>query len=181
VNGTATVVINEVAWMGTECSAYDEWVELYNMTESPVDIADWSFYGIHSGECLNVSEFAVATGESTVIAAGDYLILGNSFDIFNSGATVHLATTAVQLTNTGGQIILYDAADCAGDIVDIAGTGGEWPAGRVDPYITMERIWASLCGNNAYNWADFEGTPIASDACDLDVNGSPEVKNSVTP
>jgi hypothetical protein len=168
------VIINEVAWMGTECSGYDEWIELYNISEDPVDIASWSIYGIKSGACLNISDFAVATGESTVIAAGDYLVLGNSFDIFNSGATVHLATSAVQLTNTGGQIILYDAVDCAGNVVDIAGTGGEWPAGKGNPdYIAMERVFPELCGDNAYNWVDFDGMPIASDACDLDVNGSP--------
>ena len=36
-----TVVINEVAWMGTEAAARDEWIELYNNTTSTIDITGW--------------------------------------------------------------------------------------------------------------------------------------------
>jgi hypothetical protein len=37
------VVISEVAWMGTTESANDEWIELYNNSETPHDVGDWSF------------------------------------------------------------------------------------------------------------------------------------------
>jgi hypothetical protein len=32
------VVISEVAWMGTQASANDEWIELYNTTSAPIDL-----------------------------------------------------------------------------------------------------------------------------------------------
>lgn len=39
---SGSVVINEIAWMGTRASASDEWIELYNNTDQDIDLADWS-------------------------------------------------------------------------------------------------------------------------------------------
>lgn len=38
---SARVVINEIAWMGTNTSASDEWIELHNTGTSSVDVTDW--------------------------------------------------------------------------------------------------------------------------------------------
>ncbi|MCK9401751.1 MAG: lamin tail domain-containing protein, partial [Bacteroidales bacterium] len=38
---TASVVINEVAWMGTAESANNEWLELKNQSEAEIDLAGW--------------------------------------------------------------------------------------------------------------------------------------------
>ncbi len=35
------IVINEIAWMGTEASANDEWIELYNRTNVDIDVSGW--------------------------------------------------------------------------------------------------------------------------------------------
>lgn len=35
------VVINEIAWMGTEISYNDEWIELYNNSNSPINLEGW--------------------------------------------------------------------------------------------------------------------------------------------
>ena len=36
-----TIIINEIAWMGTEASANDEWIELYNKTDKIVNLDGW--------------------------------------------------------------------------------------------------------------------------------------------
>ena len=36
------VVINEVAWMGTNASAYHEWIELHNTTGAAIDLTSWT-------------------------------------------------------------------------------------------------------------------------------------------
>jgi len=36
-----TIVINEIAWMGTTKSVNDEWIELYNYGESPINLNGW--------------------------------------------------------------------------------------------------------------------------------------------
>ena len=38
-----TVVINEIAWMGTSATnSSDEWIELYNNSSTSIDLADWT-------------------------------------------------------------------------------------------------------------------------------------------
>jgi hypothetical protein len=180
-SSTGPVVINEVAWMGSLFWWFDEWIELHNISDEEVDIASWSVYGLQDGACLNISAFAVNPLSSTVIPPGGYLIIGDNFTIFRNGTKVDLANHAVHLKNAGGQIVLYDAPDCTGNVVDVANDGGPWYAGGVFPYKTMERIWPHLTGVSKWNWHDFIGTPFEKDRWCFDINGSPRIKNSVTP
>ena len=41
---SAKVVINEVAWMGTEESYSDEWIELYNNSTNTVNLEGWKIF-----------------------------------------------------------------------------------------------------------------------------------------
>ena len=36
------VIISEVAWGGTAANANDEWIELYNTTNVPIDLSGWT-------------------------------------------------------------------------------------------------------------------------------------------
>ena len=36
-----TIVINEIAWMGTTEQWQNEWIELYNPTDSPILLNSW--------------------------------------------------------------------------------------------------------------------------------------------
>lgn len=38
------IVINEIAWMGTENSANDEWIELFNKTEKDISLEGFSLF-----------------------------------------------------------------------------------------------------------------------------------------
>ena len=38
---SGSIIINEVAWMGTLASSDDEWMELYNPGSTPVDLQNW--------------------------------------------------------------------------------------------------------------------------------------------
>ncbi len=38
---TGKVIINEIAWAGTEANPADEWIELRNVGSAPVDLTDW--------------------------------------------------------------------------------------------------------------------------------------------
>ena len=39
---SSNIIINEVAWMGTTASANSEWIELYNPSNSEVDLTGWT-------------------------------------------------------------------------------------------------------------------------------------------
>ncbi|MEA3345540.1 MAG: lamin tail domain-containing protein [Chloroflexota bacterium] len=95
------VVINEIAWMGTKASYSDEWIELKNNTDSPIDIGSWSIYGADTGECLNFSD---ADGYiTTTVPANGYLIYAShADDIKDSGGTniVDIWDATIIMNNT---------------------------------------------------------------------------------
>ncbi len=166
----ADVVINEIAWGGTAASTSDEWIELYNATEAPVDLTGW----------------VLAFGETTIdlggeangtIEAGGYFLLERTddgtvpdvvADVLYAG-TLPNAGTAIELRNAAGEIV---------DRVDASEVG--WPAGTtgdaVPPYASMERVdpfsesaaWASNDGR-IRNGTDANGDPL---------NGTPGQENS---
>ena len=180
------VVINEIAWMGTEASSSDEWMELYNTTDSPIDISTWSIYGADTGEILNFSEADGST--STTIPVNGYLIYANSeTSVKNSGGgnIVDIWDTSIGMNNSSpGQVVLYDAQDGGGNTIDIANqTTGDWFAGdnsSADSRYSMERLHPAIPGSNESSWDTNDGITInGQDAGGNPINGTPKAENSV--
>ena len=68
---TATVLINEIAWMGTTESHLCNWIEFYNTGDSSVDLEDWTLL-------INDTARPFADGEGgtgTIIPAAGYFVL----------------------------------------------------------------------------------------------------------
>nr|NQU89031.1 lamin tail domain-containing protein [Bacteroidota bacterium] len=64
--GSGEVVINEIAWMGTEASHTDEWIELYNTTGEDIELEGWT---------LNAEDGSPEiTLANTISANGFYLL-----------------------------------------------------------------------------------------------------------
>ncbi len=176
------VAINEVAWMGTQASAFDGWIELYNPTDADVDLANWSIFGAETGNCLN---FGAADGAATtVIPAEGYLIYANhADDVQTDDGTnvVDVWDATVGLNDTDpGALALYDAPDCQGSAVDAVNEdGGDWPAGDSGTHATMERKDPTHAGTDA-NWATHDGSARnGQDADDNPIRGTPKAQNSV--
>ncbi|MBS3735791.1 lamin tail domain-containing protein [Candidatus Bipolaricaulota bacterium] len=178
------LVITEIAWMGTEASYADEWIELYNTTGSSVDLDGWSLYGASSGECLNFSDADGST--TTIVEPYDYLIYAaHQGDLKNeSGANlVDIWDSTISLSNSSpGELILYDSSNCTGDVVDRANQpDGPWLAGDNSEKRTMERGNYSGSGTDTDNWEDNDPA-VSSTGLDEDGNqikGTPGTKNSV--
>jgi|GEM_PF-2045509 len=178
------VVINEIAWMGTEASYSDEWMEFYNRSGETVDLKGWSIYGASSGECLN---FSAADDASTMkIAPHEYLLYGaHQGDIRSGNGTklIDIWDASIGLSNSSpGQVILYEEKDCSGNKVDTAnGTDGDWFAGNSEENKTMERISPCDSGTDPDNWGTNDPA-VASNGVDAGGNkikGTPKAKNSV--
>lgn len=171
----ASVVINEIAWMGTATSTTDEWIELYNNTAGPIDLSGWkigigddSFY---IDPALNV----LANATTTIPALGFYLIerksgkktASNILDAEGNPLADMLAGFGNGLNNNGEILELFDAAGNLADKVDCEkqeGTCKKWFAGdnSTGSKRTMERIDPGKSGADASNWKDSEkpgGTP----------------------
>ncbi|NDI34497.1 phospholipase D-like domain-containing protein [Chengkuizengella sediminis] len=131
------VVINEIAWMGTNISSNDEWIELYNNTNSPISLDGWSLNAIDGTPSIQLSG---------TIAANDYLLLERTDDFTVPNITADIIYTGA-LSNTRENLELRDEKNNLVDVVD------DWYAGDNNTKTTMERI-NSNSASIASNWSN---------------------------
>ncbi|TGB02436.1 phospholipase D-like domain-containing protein [Halobacillus salinus] len=149
---TKSVVISEVAWMGTDVSYNDEWMELHNTTTSDISLDGWT---------LNAQDGTPAISLSGTIPAGGYYLLERTDDTTVSGAEADLIY-AGSLSNSGENLELRQDTQVI-DSVD------QWYAGDNTTKATMERIDVEADGTLSSSWATATstytgglGTPVAS-------------------
>lgn len=106
----ASLTISEIAWMGTEDSANDEWIELYN-DGNELSVEGWQLL---DGKGLEID----LTG---TISANSHVVLERTDDTSAPGVAFLLYTGA--LSNTGSTLQLYDAD---GALVDQVAGGEDW-------------------------------------------------------
>ena len=169
------IVINEVAWAGTATSTSDEWVELYNPTDSAVDLSGWSL-------TFDDNTIDLGVAVNTIVESGEYFLLERTNDETVSDVPADLTYTGA-LNNSE---VVLNLLDATGAVVDTANAGVEsgWAAGNNKegeiPYATMERI--DPAGPDvASNWASNNGLiTCGHDAAGEPINGTPRAKNSAT-
>ena len=177
-----SIVINEISWMGTKASSSDEWIEFYNTTSEDVDIINWSIFGAKTNECLN---FASGTFTTTNISAQGYLIYAHRKEAVkneNGQSIVDIWYDDIEMDNNSpDQLILYDAPNCQGDLIDVVGEiNGGWFFGNALTSISMERISATTTGATSTNWANNNLiTRNGLDAAGNPIFGTPKSQNSV--
>lgn len=166
------LVVNEVAWMGTEASATDEWIELFNPTSGAIDLTGWT---------LVMDGIPPVIALSGTIAAKGFFLLERTDDNTVKDVVADQIYTGA-LLNSGETLRLKDGFGNIIDTLDFAVTG--WPAGdngnNGDNKLTMERINA-LSGGGEANWANNDGiTRNGLDANNNPINGTPRALNSVS-
>ena len=107
----ASVIVNEIAWMGGVESANHEWIELYNSGGEAVVLDGWT---LDDGVNLSIS----LTG---LIPGSGYVVLERSSEE-SSPATAFLIYTGA-LVNTGATLTLKNAS---GQIMDQVAGGENW-------------------------------------------------------
>jgi len=159
----ASVVINEVAWMGTAYSPNDEWIELFNPGALARDLDGWT---------LRWNGHVVAL-EGNIPARG-YYVLERTDDSSVSGVKADVIYTG-SLRNAGEALELFDAH---GVLVDSAnGDGGPWPAGDNASKHAMARLDPGAPDHDD-NWGDATGeTHAARDAGGGWIVGTPGALN----
>lgn len=120
------VAINEVAWMGTENSYSDEWIELHN-DGAEVDLDDWK---------LIIKDKKEIKLEGKIKQDGYFLIeRTDDNSVFEIEADL-VASFGSGLNNSGGVLILENGD---GEEVDKIDATGGWPAGDNGEKKTMVR------------------------------------------
>ena len=162
------VVINEIAWSGTQASTSDEWIELYNFGSQSVDLSNWSISAVDGTPLITLSG---------TISPGNFFLLERSDDNTISNIAADQVYTG-SLGNSGESLSLQDSQ---GNLIDSVNLdGGDWPGGTSSSgnpqYATMERI---SIGENDSNWGTNNGiTRNGQDADGSPINGTPKSANS---
>ncbi|OAD22339.1 phospholipase D/competence protein ComEA helix-hairpin-helix domain protein [Candidatus Thiomargarita nelsonii] len=155
-----TIAINEIAWMGTTTHYNDEWIELYNYGNSPINLEGWKLIVYKNEGGWKKWE----TPLSGQIKGGQFLILRkvdnqkrvslkrwNGKTFFNG----ELRNEGIQQKKVSLQLMYKEQVI---DQVD------RWYAGSTNKnekprhYSTMARKKPTVAGNNPSNWCTASGS-----------------------
>jgi len=175
------VVINEVAWAGTQDHSSDEWIELYNNTDYDISLNNW---------ILEAEDGAPYLPLSGVIKAKDYYLIERSDDETISDIPADLVTPfsgagkSSGLSNRGEVLILsYKQDGEATTTVDKTPlpNNRRWVGGSTYLSQTMERRYALVSGEDSANWGTNNRLIIKGKNIDGQrIMGTPKVRNSVS-
>jgi hypothetical protein len=158
-----SVVVNEVAWMGTLHSATDEWIELFNNTADPVSLDGWRLF--------DDNDLDVAL--SGVITPRGYHLLERTDDTTISDVAADQVYHG-SLLDAGESLTLTNEV---GAVVDVVQASGGWPAGWHLLRHSMERVDPTESGE-ADNWATNGGVYCSGfDAGGNSIHGTPGQPN----
>lgn len=161
------VCINEIAWMGTDASSTDEWIELYNNTDTELDLTNYTLIAEDGSPEITLAH---------TIPAKSYFVMERSNDNTISDMEADMVYTG-SLGNSGECLVLRDSTDTVIDKVDCS---AGWFAGDNGNKISMERINPVISGSDSANWASNTGAKTnGSDADSNEINGTPGQQNSV--
>ncbi len=146
------VVINEVAWMGTDAQhVNDEWIELYNPNEYDVAMDDWQLY---IGGKLATWE----KRQQNIEAKGYYLLERSDDNTVADISADGIFTVSGGIKNNGDRIEIVNGKQESVDLVDA--TEG-WFAGELGAfYKTMERRDSTGLSTASSTWQHADGISL---------------------
>lgn len=150
-------------------SASDEWMELYNISESSVDLSGWTLKSLTGS---NPDPIIILSG---VIQPFGYFLLERTNDSTISDISADQIYTGA--LSDGGEIL--ELRDSAGNLQDKASNAGGWYAGDKISRSSMERINSKQSGDSVANWKTNDGAiKNGHDAENGSINGTPKAINS---
>jgi hypothetical protein len=158
------VLINEVAWAGSNASPSDEWIELLNLTSSRLTLDGWRL----------IDNDDIEARLSGALEPFSYYLMERSDDSTISNiAADHIYSGS--LHNNGERLRLLDAC---GEVIDRANqSAGSWPGGDSGRHASMER-WGG--DDRPGNWGTYTGVGgVGVDASGDPIQGTPKEHNSV--
>ena len=123
----SSVIINEIAWMGTNVSANDEWIELYNTTNEDINLDGWVLKAEDGVPEINLTGQISAQSFYLLERTDDNTVPEIPADLIYKGA----------LSNDGEDLKLFDNS---GNLIDEVICSAGWFAGDNETKQTMERI-----------------------------------------
>ncbi len=160
------VVINEVAWAGSFDSANDEWIELYNTTDQPIDLSGWKIEDDQGSSSYSLS------GQ---IAPFSYFLIEDSEEAVQPNMANNIIN--LSLANAGDSLALLDQNNQVVDSVN--DSGGSWYFGDAETKASMERIDYGA-GNAPSHWGTSVGGSGAISSGGSAIMGTPGALNTAS-
>jgi len=168
-----TLVINEIAWAGTNASPDDEWLELYNYGTTTVNLLGWKI-DQNATSFIELIDFN--------LEPDSYFLLERTNDQTISDIIANQIYTGA-LSNEGEKLELINPNQ---EIIDLIDCSTGWfygtnnGSGSSTARLSMERISATSTGNSSSTWKNYNIAwhRIAHDANGQDILGTPKQKNS---
>ena len=151
----ASVVINEIAWMGTKTSANDEWIELRNNSNSTINLKNWKIIAKNKSLEIYLKE--------TIPSQGFYLLERTDESTLPDILANQIYKGA--LTNKGEYLQLIDPKN---NVIDEVDCSRGWFRGDNETKQTMERKNPESSGQDPDSWQTSQ-----------DPGGTPKAKNSI--
>ncbi|OGZ05799.1 MAG: hypothetical protein A2845_03275 [Candidatus Lloydbacteria bacterium RIFCSPHIGHO2_01_FULL_49_22] len=139
----ASVVINEIAWMGTVVSANDEWIELHNDGTLPVDVSGWTLRADDGSPSITLSGTIAESGYFLLERTSDESVPTIPADQIYVGALGNESGETLRLRNENG------------DDVDVVVGGLNWEN------VGGDNVTKDTAQRIANGWATGAPTPRA--------------------
>ena len=118
-------LFSAVMWMGDFDSSFNEWIKLWNSTDQPLDLTNWTITSFRNGEEV----LMLTIPEGFIPPLGYFLIANSSAEDSNIAVEPELVTSDVSLPNSRLQLKLYNGPfDGDGLLIDVADDGVGAPA-----------------------------------------------------
>ncbi len=144
-----TILINEVAWMGSKNSANDEWIELKNISSTTVNLRGWALYD-------REKQINILIENDLFVPSQGFVLFERTDDSAVSFVVADKIYTGA-LSNTNESLYLFNS-NCI--LEDFVTADSSWPAGDSKERLTMERgkdlAWHGYYG---LGYMDILGTP----------------------
>lgn len=162
------VVVNEIMADPFGDDTYQEWIELYNPGDQPVNLAGWAIR-----DCGD--QLVVLSGADARIAAKGYLVVGMTKDRDDNGGVpvgYEYGLDGFYLPNTVGAVLLYDGEGAAATLVDQTRFSRFAPFDSFFSGASIERKSPSNDGTKPESWQ-----AGSSEFGDLGNEGTPGKRN----
>ncbi|MEX2436657.1 MAG: lamin tail domain-containing protein, partial [Candidatus Paceibacterota bacterium] len=151
------ILINEVAWMGTQNSPSDEWMELKNISDQSINVDGYKVIGERNQINIVLPNISLESGEFLLLERKEGSVPHIDSDLIYTGV----------LRNSDEGIRVFDPG-C--NLIDEVFADPDWLAGDNSSKKTMERQ-----ANLSWQTSFFEGGTPKEDSSKGDVNINPEV------
>ena len=180
------LIINEIAWAGTQDDPTDEWIEIYNRTGIMLDLTNVKLVSSDGSIEITFSGNIDSRGTSGS-GYGHYLIERNDSNTTSVIENKTDSFSGVGLSDTHNRLSLVHylgglATSTLDSTPSSSSCGGSWCAGLASTSpLSMERINPMISGALSTNWATNDGVMRnGTDSGGNSINGTPGATNSST-